>query len=52
MKYLVTLRLQDGTEATYSVIATNRADAEYRAADKAEEQGKRVSHVIACRKEY
>lgn len=51
MTYLVTLAMQVGPDATIKVIATNKADAEYRAAMKAEiTYGRCVSHVKACRK--
>lgn len=51
MTYLVTLAMQTGPSATVKVTASNKPDAEYRAAFKAETVYQRsVSHVIACRK--
>lgn len=52
MAYLVTLAMQDGgKDATVEVFATNKGDAEYRAAVKVENTwGRPVSHVKACRR--
>lgn len=50
MNYLVTLEMKTGPSATVQVIATNKADAEYRAAEKAETIYGPVSHVLATRK--
>lgn len=50
MKWLVTVALDSGGAATVEVFATNKADAEYRAAVKAEALYGKVVRVIACRK--
>ncbi len=51
MKWLVTVALQNGSDATVEVVATNKSDAEYRAAFKVETERKSLtSHVVACRK--
>lgn len=49
MMWMVTLRMRDGNTATVEVSATNRPDAEYRAAQKAENTYGAVESVIACR---
>lgn len=47
MKWMVELQLRDGMTTVQEVIATNKGDAEYRAAYQAEEKlGKAVDHVI------
>lgn len=50
MRYLVTLALKNGSSATLEAIATNKADAEYRASFKCEGLYGPVSHTLACRK--
>lgn len=51
MTYLVTVAMQDGPNATVTVFAANRADAEYRAMMKVEARNNGLtSHIIACRK--
>lgn len=52
MNWLVTLKMNCGPEVTLKVSATNKSDAEYRAAYKAETQnpGRFVDCTIAARK--
>lgn len=51
MRYMVTLATSNGRDAVVTVIATNKQDAEYRAAAKAESTyGVSVTHVKRCLK--
>jgi hypothetical protein len=50
MKWMVTFALRSGGEVTIEVYATNREDAEYRAAMLASDTRGSVERVIACRR--
>lgn len=51
MKWIVTVELLDGPDATVTVIAQNKQDAEYRACFKIETERKAITtRVKACRK--